>query len=73
MRCARSRGRTRALECRAARAPTDDDGDDDDVDVGVDVGVIGDISSATLALHRVRGAVLDAGVERRGCDYDHDV
>ena len=69
MRCARSRGRTRALECRAARAPTDDDGDD----VDVDVGVIGDISSATLALHRVRGAVLDAGVERRGCDYDHDV
>ena len=69
MRCARSRGRTRALECRAARAPTDDDGDD----VDVDVGVIGDISSATMALHRVRGAVLDAGVERRGCDYDHDV
>ena len=69
MRCARSRGRTRALERRAARAPTDDDGDD----VDVDVGVIGDISSATMALHRVRGAVIDAVVERRGCDYDHDV
>ena len=66
MRCARSRGRTRALgrRRRDARAPTDDD---------VDVGVIGDISSATMALHRVRGAVIDAVVERRGCDYDHDV
>jgi hypothetical protein len=69
MRCARSRGRTRAPGRRAAsRAPTDDD-----VDVDVGVGVICDISSATMALLRVRGAVLDAVVERRGCDYDHDV
>ena len=73
MRYARSRGRTCATgrRRRDARAPTDDD--DDDVGVDVDVGVIGDISSATMALHRVRGAVLAAVVERRGCDNDHDV